>query len=51
MLECPLLRGSCCKSPKTLREYFFREKTKPATIADQCSLKPVTGIARELDAW
>jgi hypothetical protein len=25
---------------------IFREKTKQATIADQCSLKPVTGIAR-----
>ena len=29
---------------------IFREKTKQATIADQCSLKPVTGIAREFDA-
>jgi hypothetical protein len=27
---------------------IFREKTKQATIADQCSLKPVTGIACEL---
>jgi hypothetical protein len=29
---------------------IFREKTKQATIADQCSLKPVTGIACEFGA-
>jgi hypothetical protein len=29
---------------------ILREKTKQATIADQRSLKPVTGIAREFDA-
>jgi len=29
---------------------IFRGKTKQAIIADQCSLKPVTGIACEFDA-
>jgi hypothetical protein len=29
---------------------IFREKTKQATIANQCSLKPVTGIASEFGA-
>jgi hypothetical protein len=29
----------------------FRERTKQATIADQCSFKPVTGIACAFGAW
>jgi hypothetical protein len=37
------------QSPNAER-LIFREKTKRAIIADQCSLKPVTGIARELGA-
>src|SRR5947208_2296291 len=37
------------KSQNAVR-IIFREKTKQATIADQCSLKLVTGIAREFDA-
>jgi hypothetical protein len=38
------------KSQKAL-PLISRQRTKQATIADQCSLKPVTGIAREFDAW
>ena len=37
------------KSQNAVR-IISREKTKQATIADQCSLKLVTGIAREFDA-
>jgi hypothetical protein len=32
------------KSQKALR-LIFRQRTKQATIADQCSLKPIPGIA------
>jgi hypothetical protein len=38
------------KSQKAL-PLISRQRTKQATIADQCSLKPVTGIACEFDAW
>jgi hypothetical protein len=34
------------KSQKALR-LIFCQGTKPATIADQCSLRPVTGIGRD----
>jgi hypothetical protein len=43
------LRGGLQKSRKVLR-LNFRQKTKQATIADQCSLKPVSGIAGEFGA-
>jgi O-antigen/teichoic acid export membrane protein len=36
------------KSQKAL-PLIFRQRTKQATIADQCSLKPVTGIACEFE--
>src|SRR5712671_5913681 len=40
-----------CLPPLEVAErLIFRERTKLATSADQCSLKPVTGIAREFDA-
>jgi hypothetical protein len=38
------------KSQTALR-LIFRQRAKPATIADQCGLKPVTGIACEFGAW
>ena len=38
------------KSQKALR-LIFRQRTKQATIADQCGLKPATGIACEFGAW
>ncbi len=38
------------KSQKALWR-IFRQRTKQATIADQCSLKPFTGIACEFVAW
>jgi hypothetical protein len=38
------------KSQKAL-PLISRQRTKQATIADQCSLKPVTGIACEFEAW
>jgi hypothetical protein len=40
----------CCKTPKNAERRIFREKTKQATITDQCRLKPVTGIACEFGA-
>jgi hypothetical protein len=42
--------GRVLQKSQNAGRLIFREKTKQATIADQCSLKPVTGIAREFDA-
>ena len=44
-----LLEDSVAKLAKC-RATNFRGKTKQATIADQCSLKPATGIACEFGA-
>jgi hypothetical protein len=38
------------KSQTALR-LIFRQRAKQATIADQCGLKPGTGIACEFRAW
>jgi hypothetical protein len=38
------------KSQKALR-LISRQRKKQATMADQCSLKPATGIAYEFGAW
>jgi hypothetical protein len=38
------------KSQKALG-LIFRQRTKQAKIADQCGLKPATGIACEFGAW
>jgi hypothetical protein len=37
------------KSQKAPR-LIFRQRTKQATIADQCSLKPVIGVVRKFGA-
>jgi len=38
------------KSQKA-RRLIFRQRTKQAKIADQCGLKPATGIACEFGVW
>jgi hypothetical protein len=38
------------KSQTALR-LIFRQRAKQATIADQCGLKPGTGVACEFGAW
>jgi hypothetical protein len=38
------------KSQKSLG-LIFRQRTKQAKIADQCGLKPATGIACKFGAW
>ena len=48
-LACLLCADSVATLPKC-RATNFRGKTKQATIAEQCSLKPATGIACEFGA-
>src|SRR5258705_9685944 len=45
--ECPLIGGIALQNSQNAGRLIFRGKTKQATIADQCSLKPATGIACE----
>jgi hypothetical protein len=42
----PILLQKSRKAPRLI----FRQRTKQAAIADQCSFKPVIGIAREFGA-
>jgi hypothetical protein len=46
----PSLPSIVLQNSQNAERLIFREKTKLATSADQCSLKPVTGIACEFDA-
>jgi hypothetical protein len=42
----PILLQKSQKAPRLI----FRQRTKQATIADQCSLKPVIGVVRKFGA-
>src|SRR6267142_4354311 len=48
--ECPLIGGIALQNSQNAGRLIFRGKKKQATIADQCSLKPATGIACEFGA-
>src|SRR5882762_11929891 len=48
--ECPLIGGIALQNSQNAGRLLFRGKKKQATIADQCSLKPATGIACEFGA-
>jgi hypothetical protein len=43
--------GIVLQNSQNAERLIFRGKTKQATIADQCRLKPATGIACEFGAW
>ena len=48
--ECPLIGGIALQNSQNAGRLIYRGKKKQATIADQCSLKPATGIACEFGA-
>jgi hypothetical protein len=51
ILRMSVHRGIVLQKSQKALLLIFRQSTKQAIVADQCGLKPATGIACEFGAW